>query len=57
MPIDKVKANWQGESKEALLSKLDMLPPGVRDCPRAYLVPSRPSTVAKKSRIWKETGW
>jgi hypothetical protein len=55
MPAAKVKANWQGETKEALLSKADMLPPGVRDCPRAYLVPPRTSATTKKDQVWRET--
>ena len=53
MPINKIKADWEGESKEVLLAKPDMLPQGVRDCPRAYLVPPR---AAKKSQNSAATG-
>ncbi|KAF1989498.1 hypothetical protein K402DRAFT_274002 [Aulographum hederae CBS 113979] len=56
MPANSVKAGWQGETREALLNKADMLPSGVRDCPRAYLGPPRMSAAAKKSLAWKETG-
>ena len=35
MPANKVKADWQGETREALLNKVDMLLSGLRDCPRA----------------------
>ncbi|CAF9939088.1 MAG: hypothetical protein HETSPECPRED_001482, partial [Heterodermia speciosa] len=53
IPINKIKADWEGESKEVLLAKPDMLPQGVRDCPRAHLVPPR---AAKKSQISAATG-
>ena len=56
MPANKVKADWQGETREALLNKADMLPPGMRELPRAYLVPPRPSTATKKGQAWKTTG-
>jgi hypothetical protein len=55
MPAAKVKADWQGETKKALLKKADLLPQGVRDCPRAYLVPPCTSAAGKKSQAWKET--
>lgn len=53
MPANKVKADWQGETKQALLDKIDMLPMGVRDFPRASLVPPRSSTAALRSQTRK----
>jgi hypothetical protein len=44
MPAERVKDGWQGQSAEALMAKGDFLPPGVRDCPRAFIVPAREST-------------
>ena len=41
MPADRIKIGWQGETKETLLGKADMLPSVVRALPRAYLVPPR----------------
>ena len=38
MPDDKVKSGWEGRSKDELLATPDMLPAGVRACPRAYVV-------------------
>ncbi len=52
MPANKVKADWQGETKEALLAKPDMLPTGVRTCPRAFLHPPRPSSAMKSTQNW-----
>lgn len=52
MPDGKVKPGWKGETKEALLAKLDMLPSDVRNHPRAYLVPPRSSSQAKKSQAF-----
>lgn len=37
MPDNKVKHGWEGESREELLRKPDMLPSYVRGLPRAYL--------------------
>jgi hypothetical protein len=52
MPANKIKADWQGETKEALLAKPDMLPTGVRACPRAFLQPPRPSSAMKSAKDW-----
>jgi hypothetical protein len=52
MPANKIKADWQGETKEALLAKPDMLPAGVRACPRAFLHPPRPSSAMKSTQSW-----
>ena len=48
MQADEVKADKQGETREALLKEADMLPSGVRNCRRAYVVPPRPSTTSAK---------
>ncbi|KAK8221850.1 hypothetical protein M8818_000015 [Zalaria obscura] len=53
MPTHRFKAGWQGEAKEVLLRKTDMLPPAVRQCPRAYLVPPRVSGAQQKSQNWQ----
>jgi len=50
MPTVRVKADWKGQSAEVLLAKGDFLPPGVRDCPRAFTVPARESTQRAKSK-------
>jgi hypothetical protein len=52
MPANNIKADWQGETKEALLAKPDMLPTGVRACPRAFLQPPRPSSAMKSTQNW-----
>ncbi|KAK0278149.1 hypothetical protein LTR35_009472 [Friedmanniomyces endolithicus] len=49
-----VKAGWTGESKESLLTAVDFLPSGVRDCPRAYLVPATETKKEKKNVAFKE---
>lgn len=55
MPNDRIKHDWMGETKEQLLAKSDMLPPYVRQFPRAYLDSPRASTPAhiKKTEIHK----
>jgi hypothetical protein len=50
MQAERVKDGWQGQSAEALMAKGDFLPPGVRDCPRAFIVPARESTQRTKSK-------
>ena len=50
MPAERVKADWKGESAETLMAKGDFLPPGVRDCPRAFTVPARESAQRAKSK-------
>ncbi|KAK0254320.1 hypothetical protein B0A54_04452 [Friedmanniomyces endolithicus] len=40
MPEHELKPGWTGASKDALVAAADYLPSGVRDCPRAYLVPA-----------------
>ena len=52
MPDDSVKADWQGETKEQVLAKGDMLPSSVRDTPRAYLVPPRLSATANRAETF-----
>ncbi|TKA41588.1 hypothetical protein B0A54_06476 [Friedmanniomyces endolithicus] len=52
-PMAKVRSDWQGESREVLLEKPDMLPAGVRELPRAHLVPPRPSSQAKSNQAFK----
>ena len=47
MPDDKVKPGWQGDSKDDLLGKSDMLPYGVRERPRPVLAPPRDSAHTK----------
>jgi hypothetical protein len=42
-PMDGVRADWTGETRDELLVKPHPLPPPVRAHPRAYLVPPRPS--------------
>lgn len=41
MPSDRLKADWAGKTRDQLLALPDMLPEGVRDLPRAYVVPPR----------------
>lgn len=48
MPAECVKGDWQGQSAEVVLAKGDFLPPGVRDCPRAFVVPARESNQRMK---------
>lgn len=50
MPAERIKIDWQGQSAETLMAKGDFLPPGVRDCPRAFTVPARESGERAKSR-------
>jgi hypothetical protein len=50
MPAERVKDGWQGQSTEALMAKGDFLPLGVRECPRAFIVPARESTQRTKSK-------
>jgi hypothetical protein len=47
MLVTKVKPDWQGETKEALLDKGDMILAEVRAFPRAYLFPPRLTSVSK----------
>ncbi|THX76668.1 hypothetical protein D6D08_05257 [Aureobasidium pullulans] len=54
MPAERVKTGWQGQSADALRSKGDILPPGVRDCPRAFIVPPREG--AQRARNKKFVG-
>ena len=51
---DEGKTDWQGETRETLLNKTDMLPSSVRGCPRVYSVPPPTSIAAKKTQAWKE---
>jgi hypothetical protein len=50
MPAERIKDGWQGQSAEALMAKGDFLPLGVRECPRAFIVPARESTQRTKSK-------
>jgi hypothetical protein len=52
MPAERVKSDWQGQSPDVLMAKSDLLPPGVRDCPRAFIVPARESGGRAKSRAF-----
>lgn len=53
MAPERVKDDWQGQSAEVLMAKGDFLPPGVRDCPRAFVVPARESGERAKSRRFR----
>lgn len=53
IPDAKIKAGWQGETKDQLLAKGDMLPSYVRELPRAYLVPPRTSRKGKRGNVHK----
>ena len=48
MPNSRVRPDWIGPSRDELLAKPDMLPPGVRECPRAFLVAPRLSNTRQK---------
>ncbi|THX25733.1 hypothetical protein D6D12_06697 [Aureobasidium pullulans] len=48
MPNSRVRPDWIGLSRDELLAKPDMLPPGVRECPRAFLVAPRLSNTHQK---------
>jgi hypothetical protein len=52
MPAERVKSDWKGQSPDVLMAKGDLLPPGVRDCPRAFIVPARESGGRAKSRAF-----
>lgn len=56
MLADRIKADWVGESKEVLLAKGDMLPPGVRQQPRKYLVPPHGSGGDKRLQAYRDEG-
>lgn len=50
MPAECVNADWQGQIPDVLMAKGDLLAPGVRDCPRAFIVPARESDERAKPR-------
>ncbi|KAH6633268.1 hypothetical protein C7974DRAFT_452516 [Boeremia exigua] len=54
-PMNGVRADWKGETKEELLAKPHPLPPQVRAHPRAYLVLPRVSSTLQKIRTWNAT--
>ena len=49
--VDRVNDDGHKETKDEILDNANMLPEGARDHPRAYLVPTRPSTAAGKSQV------
>lgn len=49
----RLKADWRGESRAQLMAKPDMLPSYIRQRPRAYLAPPRPSMQRKKTAASK----
>ncbi|RYN21316.1 hypothetical protein AA0113_g5332 [Alternaria arborescens] len=54
-PMNGVKLDWEGETKDDLLAKPHPLPPSVRAHPRAYLVPPRPSSTLKNNIAYNAT--
>ncbi|KAG9945400.1 hypothetical protein KCU85_g7268, partial [Aureobasidium melanogenum] len=52
MPDHEIKPNWTGAFRDQLLTIPDVLPPQVRRCPRAYLVPPGESITKRKRRDW-----
>ncbi|KAK1807726.1 hypothetical protein LTR12_017922 [Friedmanniomyces endolithicus] len=48
MPEHEVKRDWTGATRDALLEAGDYLPSGVRDCPRAYLIPATETKKVQK---------
>lgn len=50
MPEEKLIKDWRGLTREQVMaSPLDILPSGVRELPRAYVVPPRLTTQGKKN--------
>lgn len=54
MTDEKVKANWQGKSKEELVDLPSWIPADVRAHPRAYLVPARESQKSLKTQAYHQ---